>query len=138
MFRYRLLLALIATVALSSCAWQPHGPTDLLPISCHTETSVGMLFITIENRGNDAGPSTMTVDYHTNSPAMTHVHLEVKTPGIPSGADILLSVDLPLDPHTASFFEPVGKITITVDAGKVLPETDRNNNVLVTGCNDST
>jgi hypothetical protein len=97
-----------------------------------------MLFITIENHGNDAGPSMMTVDYHTNSPTMPHVHLEVKTPGIPSGSDILLSVDLPLDPHTASFFEPVGKITITVDAGKVLPETDRNNNALVTGCNDST
>lgn len=152
MFRYRfLLLALFMIVVLSGCGWQaPPGPTDLIPILCHTESGVGMLFITIENHGNDAGPSTTKITFESNASEEPYVQLEVKTPGIPSGADILIAVDFPLaasaatlsdpalpfTPDTARFLRPVGKITITVDSRNVLPETERTNNVLVTDCHD--
>jgi hypothetical protein len=97
-----------------------------------------MLFITIENRGQDAGPSTTTVVYNTNSPQMPRVQLMVATPGIPSLTPIWLAVDLPTVPGTGNFLLPVGKITITVDARRVLPETNRANNVLITSCADRT
>jgi hypothetical protein len=95
-----------------------------------------MLFITVENRGHDAGPSTMTVAYKTHAPARPYVQLEVQTPDVPAGADRLVMVDLPSIGATGGFLEPLGKITITLDAQKVLPEVNRANNVLVTECSD--
>lgn len=94
-----------------------------------------MLFITIENRGNDAGPSTMTVAFATNSPQVPHVRLEVKTPAISAGTERWLSIDLPFAPGTTGALEPVGKIMITVDSGNVLPKAMH---ILLTGCNDPT
>lgn len=140
LFRYVLvLLALLAMALSSSSAWQTsHGPTNLLPALCHREPIVGLLFITIENRGNDAGPSTTTVAFDTNLPQVQRVQLQVNTPGIPSGTDIWVAVELPTVPGTAGFLIPPGKVTITADAGKVLPETNRKNSVIVTGCNDAT
>lgn len=140
MFRYRqLLLALIAAVLLSSCEWQAsHGPTDLAPISCHGEPLVGMLFITIENHGNDAGPSMTTVEFDTNSPKMSRVRLEVKTPSIPSKADRIIAVDLPFVPAATKRVKLVGKITVTADSSKVLPALERKHTILVTSCSDVT
>jgi hypothetical protein len=97
-----------------------------------------MLFITIENRGQDAGPSTTTIVYNTNSPQMPRVQLMVATPGIPSLTPIWLAVDLPTVPGTGNFLLPAGKITITVDSRRVLPVSDRASKVLVTSCDDST
>ncbi len=138
MFWYRqVLLALIAAVLLSSCEWQAsHGPADLVPISCHGEPLVGMLFITIENHGNDAGPSMTTVEFDTNSPKMLQVRLEVKTPSIPSKADRIIAVDLPFVPAATERIKLVGKFTVTADSGKVLPAIDRKHNILVTNCSD--
>ena len=98
-------------------------------------TGVNILFITIENRGNDAGPSTMTVAFATNSPQVPRVRLEVKTPAMPAGAERWLSVDLPFAPGTTSVPEPVGKIMIAVDSGNALPKTKHT---LLTSCNDPT
>ena len=98
-------------------------------------TGVNILFITIENRGSDAGPSTMTVAFATNSPQVPPVRFEVKTPAMPAGAERWLAVDLPSAPGTARVLEPVGKIMITVDSGNALPKTMHT---LVTGCNDPT
>ena len=148
MFRYRLLLpALVVATLLSGCVWQtPHGPTDLVPILCHKEidrgmlkgTGVGILFITIENQGNDAGPAAMTVAYETYSRRIPRVQIEVKTPSIPAGSDIWISVDLPFAPGTTSILEPAGKISITVDSKNVPPKTMRASNILVTNCHDPT
>ncbi len=145
MFRYRLglLLTLATTLFLSSCDSQ--GPTDLEPILCHKEidvsmlkgTGVDLLFITIENHSNDAGPSTTEVSYNTNSSKIPRVLLEVETPSIPSGTDIWISVNFPFEPGTNRFLEPVGKITIIVDSKKVLPETTRMNNNLISDCSDA-
>lgn len=142
--KFVLLVALLATAILSSCSWQtPRSLADVIPILCDKQISTGMLkgtgvnilFITIENRGNDAGPSTMTVTFATNSPQVPRVQFEVKTPAIPAGAERWLSVDLPLAPGTTSVLEPVGKIMITVDSGKALPKTMHT---LLTSCNDPT
>lgn len=138
MSRYRLLpLAFLALVMVtpSSSRWQSlHSPTDLVPILCHKEIGVGILFIAIENHGSDAEPSTTTVEFNTDSPAIPQVQLAVQTPNIPSGADIVIAVDLPYAPGTTSFLKPVGEITITVDARNELPETHGTNNLLVTDC----
>jgi hypothetical protein len=138
MFRYRVLLIVLLIAAIASgCEGQtPRGPTDLVPILCHSEPGVGLLFITIENHGDDAGPSTTTLEFNTASPKMPRARLEVKIPNIPSGTDVWVAVELPSVPGTAGFIEPVGKITITADSMKVLRETNRADKTLVTGCND--
>ena len=146
MCRYRigLLLVLATAVLLSSCS--SLTATDLEPILCHREidagmlkgTDVGLLFITIENHGSDAGPSTTQVAFTTNSPQTPRVQLEVPTPGIPSGTAIWVMVNLPFNAATNSFLHPAGKITITVDVRHVLPETNRKNDMLITNCNDGT
>ncbi|GAC1384675.1 MAG: hypothetical protein NVSMB33_13210 [Ktedonobacteraceae bacterium] len=141
MHRYRLLVFFIlgVTILFSSCEQQASSsPTDLVPVACHRELEVGMLFVTIENHGHDAGLSTMIVTYHTHSLDRPYVQLAVQTPAIPSGAERLITVDLPTVAHTGSFLQPLGKITIIVDARRVLPETNRANNILVTICNDLT
>jgi len=101
-------------------------------------TGVDLLFITIENHGNDAGPSTTEVAYNTHSSGTPRVQLEVPTPDVPSGADIWITVNLPFEAGTNSLLDPAGKITITVDARHVLPETNRRNNILITDCKDGT
>jgi hypothetical protein len=138
MSRYRvLLIALLIAAIASGCEGQaPRGPADLVPIMCHSELGVGLLFITIENHGDDAGPSTTTLEFNTSSPKMPRAWLEVKTPNIPSGTDVWIAVELPSAPGAAGFIKPVGKITITADSMKVLRGTNRADNTLVTGCND--
>ena len=141
MFRHRLLLLVLLGMVLADCGWETQAqlaPTDLLPVACHREWGVGMLFITIENRGNNAGPSTTMVVYNTNSSKTPRIQLAVATPGIPAATVIWLSVDLPSVPGTGDFLLPAGKITITVDASRVLPEANRANNMLVTNCDDRT
>lgn len=142
------LLVLAATgilIVLSSCSRQPlTGPANLLPIWCHQETSRGMLqgtgvnvlFVTIENRGQDAGPSTMTIMFDTNSPETPHVQLEVKIPAIPTGEERWIAVDLPSAPETASALEPVGKVVITVSSINASRQTRKVNGTLVTSCHD--
>lgn len=132
-----LLIALLIAAIASGCEGQaPRGPTDLVPIMCHSELGVGLLFITIENHGDDAGPSTTTLEFNTFSPKMPQARLEVKTPNIPSGTDVWIAVELPSVPGAAGFIKPVGKITITTDSMKVLRRTNRADNTLVTACND--
>ena len=139
MFRSRFALLLLFVILLTSCAGKARSlqrAADLVPVACHRERGVGMLFITIENHGQDAGPSTTKIVYDTDSPRMPRVQLMVATPGIPSLTPIWLAVDLPTVPGTGNFLMPAGKITITVDARRVLPEVDRASNVLVTSCED--
>lgn len=97
-----------------------------------------MLFITIENHANDAASSTMTVAFNTKVPKLQHVILAVKTPEIPSLAARTLAVDLPYVSSTSSFMLPVGMVTITADATKLLLETDRAHTVLMSTCRDRT
>lgn len=139
MVRSKYILLILFAMLLTGCAGKPQPITaDVVPVACHIEWGVGMLFITIENRGHDAGPSTTTIVYNTNSPKTPRVQLMVATPGIPASTPIWLAVDLPSVPGTGNFLLPVGKITITVDARRVLPETDRASNVLITSCDDRT
>lgn len=138
MFRLSvLLIALCLAVTVSGCGGQAAGgPTDLVPTLCHSESGVGLLFVTIENRGDDAGPSTMTLAYKTASLLMPRVRLQVKTPNIPAGTEIWVAVELPSVPGAGGFITPAGKITITADAMHVLPETNRAKQTLVTDCKD--
>lgn len=141
MFRLSaLLLALCLALLVSGCGGQrgqtSSGLADLVPELCHSEYSVGLFFITIENRGGDAGPSTMTVVYKTASPHMPHVRLQVKTPSIPAGNEVWLAVELPVAPGSGGFLWPVGMITITADATHVLPETNRADQTHLTYCKD--
>ena len=141
MFRLcALLLALGLALLVSGCGGQrgqaASGSADLVPELCHSEYSVGLFFITIENRGDDAGPSTTTVVYKTASPHMPLVRLQVKTPGIPAGNEIWLAVELPTAPGSGGFIRPVGMITITADAMHVLPETNRADQTHLTYCKD--
>lgn len=130
---------LLATMLLTGCAAQAsQGPTDLVPVACHKELGVGLLFITVENRGYDAEPSTMTVAFTTHSPGGRQVTLSAHIPAMPSHAQRWVTIDLPSATNTSGFLQPAGNITITVDARKVLPEINRANNMLVTGCNDRT
>lgn len=141
MLHYRNLpLILIMLLFLVSCNVHTAGSTsDLIPTLCHKEintgmlsgTDVGILFITIENLGSVAGPSTMTISYRTNSPEKPLAHLVIKTPDVPSHAEIWVMVDLPHAPDGTHFLEPAGNITITL-----LQESNRTNNRLVTDCND--
>ena len=140
MYQFRFVLLILFAMLLTGCAAkaQSRQTAELVPVACHREWGVGMLFITIENRGQDAGPSTTTIVYNTNSLQTPRVQLAVSTPGIPSLTPIWLAVDLPPVPGTGNFLLPVGKITITVDAGQVLPEIERASNVLITSCDDRT
>ena len=138
MFQHkRLFFVFFTTVLFSSCGWQtPRETTDLRPISCHREFGVGMLFITIENYANNAAPSTMIVTFNTNSSRVQSVKLAVKTPEIPSMAARTLAVDLPYISSTSTFVLPVGKVTITADATKMLLETNRAHTILNSQCSD--
>ena len=132
-----LAIALFIAVTTGGCNGQAAGgSTDLVPVLCHRELGVGLLFVTIENRGSDAGPSTMTLSYKSASSLVPRVQLQVKTPGIPAGVDIWIAVELPPAPGAAGFIVPAGKITITVDAMHVPPETRGANHTLVTYCKD--
>ena len=136
MFRSSVLLvALCLAMVLSGCGGQAAGSsTRLVPVSCNSQSAFGLLFVTIENRGNDAGPSTMTLVYKTTSRLMPQVQVQVKTPGIAAGTDIWVAVELPSAPGAGGLIKPAGKITITVDAMHVLPETNRADQTLVTSC----
>ena len=140
MFRWSALLALCLSLLVSGCGGQREqttgGPADLAPTLCHSIYSVGLFYITIENRGDDAGPSTMTIVYNTASPYMSRVRLQVKTPAIPAGNEIWLTVELPTAPGSGDFITPVGIITITADAMYVLPETNRADQTYLTYCQD--
>ncbi|HEY6541297.1 MAG TPA: hypothetical protein VIZ18_10185 [Ktedonobacteraceae bacterium] len=132
-----LLLAFCLTMMVSGCGGQAAGgPADLVPTLCHSEYGVGLFFITIENRGDDAGPSTMTILYNTASPHMPRVRLQVKTPDVPAGNEIWLAVELPSASGSRGFVTPVGIITITADAMYVLPEANRADQTLLTYCKD--
>jgi hypothetical protein len=138
MFRFRSFpLAFVLLLLLASCgAHASHGVPDLVPTLCHREPSVGLLFITIENRGSDAGPSTTGVAFETQSPRAPHVRLHVATPAVPSRAEIWVAVELPYAPGTSSFLLPAGNLTITTNAGNASPGTAGAHNVLITACND--
>ncbi len=138
MFQHRwFFFVLFTTLLFGSCASQTsHEATDLRPVSCHREFSVGMLFITIENFANNAVPSTMIVTFRTKLPKVQNVELAVKTPEIPSQAARTLAVDLPYIPSTSSFMLPVGKVTIIVDVTKVLLEANRAHTILRSACTD--
>lgn len=132
-----LLLALCSMLLVSGCGSQAaSGPADLVPTLCHSIYGVGLFYITIENRGDDAAPSTMTIVYNTASPSMSRVRLQVKTPGIPAGNEIWLTVELPTAPGSGGYITPVGIITITADAMYVLPETNRADQTYLTYCQD--
>lgn len=132
-----LLLVLCLALLVSACDGQAaSGPADLAPTLCHSIYDVGLFYITIENRGNDAGPSTMTVIYNTASPSMPRVLLKVKTPAIPAGNEFWLTVELPTAPGSGGFVKPVGLITITADAMYALPEKNRADQTYVTYCKD--
>ena len=141
MFWSRFVLLILFAMLLVGCTGQPRSQqlaADLVPVACHREWGVGMLFITIENREQNAGPSTTKIAYDTNWPRMPRVQLMVATPGIPSLTPIWLAVDLPTVPGTDNFLLPIGKITITADARRMLSQTNRADNVLITSCNDLT
>ncbi|HEY7416137.1 MAG TPA: hypothetical protein VH593_13165, partial [Ktedonobacteraceae bacterium] len=122
-----LLLPLIALLLIAAAygfrKLTPRSPSDLVPILCHREPGIGLLFITIENRGNDAGPSTTTLVFNTAFPshksngASPPMRLAVQTPSIPSGTDAWVAVELPSAPG-AGFIQPAGKITITTTSTK--------------------
>ena len=136
LFRLCLLpLALCLALLVGGCGGQAaSGPADLVPTLCHSIYGVGLFYITIQNFGDDAGPSTMTVIYNTASPSMPRVRLLVKTPGIPAGNEFWFTVELPTAPDSGGFIKPVGIITITADAMYVLPEKNRGDQTLLTYC----
>ena len=133
-----LWLALLISLILTSCGAQAaKSPADLVPILCHSEPGVGLLFITIENRGGSMGPSTTSVSFNTHSTKVSRVQLEVATPPMPSGALRWITVNLPYGPGTTTFLEPAGKVTIVVDASHVLRKTGKASNTLVSNCSDA-
>lgn len=147
----RLFLPVLVVIAVllvfSGCHQHPiSGQAHLLPIRCHQEiergmlqgTGVNLLFITLENRGSDAGPAMMTVAFNTNSSARLRVQLEVKTPTMPAGAERWITVDLPLAPDGTRVLEPVGKIVITIGSTNAVRPEKRANGILVTSCHDLT
>lgn len=132
-----LLLALCMALLVSGCSGQAaSGPADLAPTLCHSIYDVGLFYITIENRGDDAGSSTMSIEYKTASPAMPRVRLLIKTPAIPAGNEFWLTVELPTAPASGGFVKPVGLVTITADAMHVLPEMNRADQTHLTYCQD--
>lgn len=132
-----LLLALCLAMTVGGCGGQAAGgPADLVPTLCHNEFGVGLFFITIVNRGDDAGPSTMTIVYNTASPHMPRVRLQVKTPAIPAGNEFWLTVELPTVPGSGRYNRPAGIITITADATHVLREKNRADQTYLTYCQD--
>ena len=135
-----LLFALCLAMLVSGCGGQrgqaSGRPADLVPELCHRENSVGLFFVTIENRGGDAGPSIMTVVYKTASPHMPRVRLQVKTPSIPAGNEIWIAVELPTAPGSGGYILPVGIVTITADATHVLQEANRADQIHLTYCRD--
>lgn len=142
MFRYRVLLLSLLALLLIAAVYglrkqAPRGPSDLVPILCHKELGVGLLFITIENRGKGAGPSTMTLVFNTTVPparsngARPQARLAVKTPSIPPGTEAWIVVEL-MPAHGTGVVQPEGKVTITTVS------TNGANNTLVTSCNDHT
>jgi hypothetical protein len=131
-----LLLALCLALIIGGCGGQASGPADLVPTLCHNEFGVGLFFITIENRGADAGPSTMTIVYKTASPQIPRVRLQVNIPAIPAGNEFWLTVELPTVPGSGAYIRPDGIITITADATHVLPEKNRLDQTHLTYCQD--
>ncbi len=142
-FRYRVLFLPLIAFLLIAVVYglrkqAPQGPADPVPILCHREPDVGLLFITIENRGSNAGPSTTTLEFNTNSStlqsngARSRVRLEVKTSDIPAGAEVWVAAELP-STRGAGFIQPAGKITITTAS-----LTPGISNTLVTSCDDHT
>lgn len=111
---------------------------NLVPLTCHRESDVNMLrgsgvgimFITVKNRGQDTGPATMRVEFHTNLPVVRRVRLDEKLQALPAGAYRYFMVDLPRAPRSGNFLDPVGPVTISLSAGRVNPP----DSVLVTGC----
>ena len=133
-----LLLVLMISMILASCGGQAsQGPAELVPTLCHSELGVGLLFITIENRGGSIGPSTTSVSFNTHFPKVPRVQLEVATPSMPGGALRWITVNLPYAPGTTTFLEPAGKVTIVVDASHVMPKTGTTSNTLVSNCTDA-
>ncbi len=138
-FQYKwLLFVFLAIMLFSGCTWQnSHGSADLIPTSCHREFSVGMLFVTVENHGNDAVPSVMSVTFNTSTPMMRRVQLAARTPEIPSQEARTLAIDLPYLSASSSFVLPTGKVTITADATKALSETHRAHTIRISMCSDA-
>ena len=140
MRRSRLLwLALLILLILTSCGGQAsQGPAELVPRLCHSEPGVGLLFITIENRGGSRGPSITSVSFNTHFPKVPQVQLKVATPSMPAGALRWITVNLPYVPGTTAFLEPAGKVTIVADASHVSQKTGNLSNMLVSNCTDAT
>jgi hypothetical protein len=133
-----LLFALFLMLFLNGCAGQSgHGSADVVPVYCHSEYGIGIVFITLENHGDNAGPSTMALDYATSISRVPHVHLTVKAPPVPYEADILVMANLPFAPGTGNFLLPAGKITISMDAYHLRSEKSSAGHVLVTDCRDA-
>jgi len=133
-----LLLVLVISMILASCGGQAsQGPAELVPTLCHSELGVGLLFITIENRGGSIGPSVTSVSFSTDFTKEPRVRLEVTTPSMPAGALRWITVNLPYEPGTRTFLEPAGKVTIVVDASHVSRKTENISNTLVSNCTDA-
>jgi hypothetical protein len=137
-YRYRLLLfALVALIAFNSCQQPaPQASTQLVPVLCHRELGVGLLFITVVNRGSEAASSMMTVAYQTGSHRVPSVRLTVKTPIIPGGSEVWLAVELPLLPGTAVFLRPISKVTIVITSAGSPSGNPGARNARVSDCND--
>lgn len=110
----------------------------LVPLLCHREsdaamlrgTGVGILFITVENRGQDAGPATMRLKFATNSPAVPWISLSEALPALPAGAYRYIMVDIPRISAGGNFLDPVGPVTISIEIAGV----SQPGGVLVTNC----
>ena len=133
-----LLLCLILLIGGGPTVSAFHVAPRLIPLRCHAETGatmlrgtgVGILFITIENRGQDVGPSTMQITYQTGSSLTPRVTFEKAIQALPAGAYRYIMVDLPRTSQGDGFLDPIGPVTISLDvAGE-----SRSEGILVTNC----
>jgi hypothetical protein len=139
-----LVLCLLLLVLGGGDAPAPHGFADLVPLFCHQETGatmlrgtgVGILFITIENRGQDASPSTMRVEFATRSIVIPQVRLDVQIQALPAGAERWIMVDIPQVPRGGEFLDPAGPVKISLDVTNAVPEVKWADSTLLTACGD--
>jgi hypothetical protein len=135
MRRSKLLLLLLLLLLTGCSSGNAHGAADLRPTLCHRESLVGLLFVTVENRGADAGATLLSVSYQVTSANNRQVRLEVQTPPLPAGAETWIAVQVPPLPH-GGYQMPDALVIITADAGNALRENHHDTTVLMTSCQD--
>ncbi len=97
-FPYLFCISCIAIVMLlSGCGAQPTQVVQALhPIQCHREAFVGIIYVTLENDGTDAGTSSMHISYTVGGAQKIPVSIQVQLPLIPAQTQRMVMVQVPV------------------------------------------